>query len=211
MDLADRREAYETAGLDVADVAADPIAQFEHWFRDAEVAGLWEPNAMSVSTVDPDGTPSSRILLLKHVDERGFVFYTNYESAKARGLAAHPAAALTFAWLPLRRQVRVVGTVSQTSAEESDAYFSRRPRGSQLGAWASEQSTVLVDRAALEARYAEVERRFAGCDVPRPPHWGGYRVQHQTVEFWQGRPNRQHDRIRYEPTDVGWQITRLAP
>lgn len=211
MDLADRREEYVTAGLDIDEVHADPIAQFERWFTEVESAGLWEPNAMVVSSVDPDGWPTSRFVLLKEVDQRGFAFYTNYESDKARALDHSGRAALTFGWHELRRQVRVLGHVSRVDAEHSDAYFARRPRGSQIGAWASPQSRPVADRSILDERYDEVEARFADLDIPRPPNWGGYLVRPERVEFWQGRPNRFHDRIVYTWHADGWTRARLAP
>jgi pyridoxamine 5'-phosphate oxidase len=211
VDLSDRRETYIHDGLDLADLAPDPFTQFEHWFADAEAANLWEPNSMTVATVDDGGFPSVRYVLLKSVDVDGFVFYTNYRSAKGRALDHSGRAALAFGWLELRRQVRVIGTVTKTSREESAAYFAQRPRGSQIAAWASPQSEVVADRAELERRYGDVEARFADGDIPRPEHWGGYRVRPLSVEFWQGRPHRFHDRMRYRRTDVGWRIERLAP
>ena len=197
--------------LDVADVDPDPITQFERWFADAVTAGVDEPNAMTLATATADGAPSARQVLLKGVDHRGFTFYTNYTSTKARQMAANPRVALVFRWFALARQVRVTGTARRVPAEESDAYFRTRPRASQLGAWASPQSQVLPDRAGLEALVAEVEARFAGRDVSRPPHWGGFVVAHTSVEFWQGRENRLHDRIRYRLDGSQWRVERLAP
>ncbi len=209
-DLARQREEYETAGLDVADVADDPIEQLTSWFREADDAGVYEPNAMVVSTVDVDGRPDGRVVLVKAIDQRGIVFYTNYESAKGRALDHAGFAAANFAWLPLHRQVRISGSVERVSNDESDTYFSVRPRGSQIGAWASQQSQPIADRATLEQRWAEVDARF-GDVVPRPPHWGGYRIEPDTIEFWQGRRNRMHDRVRYDRSSDGWTRTRLQP
>jgi pyridoxamine 5'-phosphate oxidase len=211
MDLATRRESYETSGFDLADAADDPTTQFRRWYADATDAGVVEPNAMAVATIDEEGQPEARFVLLKAVDEDGFVFYTNYTSAKGRALDRSGRAGLTFAWLQLRRQVRVRGTVTRTSAAEADAYFATRGRGSQIGAWASPQSDVVPDRAFLDDAYTRTEERFAGRDIPRPDHWGGFRVLPETVEFWQGRPNRFHDRLRYVRSDGGWRIERLAP
>jgi pyridoxamine 5'-phosphate oxidase len=211
--LARLRREYEGRGLDVADVDPNPIEQFDRWFAEVRAAGYFEPNAMVLSTVDSDGHPRARTVLLKAVDERGFVFYTNYTSAKAAELDACGYAALTFSWSEVRRQVRVAGPAARVDEAESDAYFATRPRGSQLGAWASDQSAVVASRAELDERYAEVERRFAGRDIPRPPHWGGYRVRPEVVELWQGRENRLHDRLRYtrDAACGAWRIERLAP
>jgi len=198
--------------LSPADLAGDPMAQFARWYADAEAAGEPEPEAMSVATVGPEGTPSVRIVLLKHFDRDGFVFYTNRTSRKGRELAANAAVALAWRWPRLERQVRVTGQARFADDRDSDAYFATRGRGSQLGAWASHQSQVLVDRAELEGRLAEVEDRFAGGDVPRPPWWGGYVVAPETVEFWQGRADRLHDRFRYErDQESGWRIDQLSP
>jgi pyridoxamine 5'-phosphate oxidase len=196
--------------LDVGDVDVDAIIQFERWFAEAVAADEFEPEAMCVATAVND-RPAARMVLMKAVDQRGFVFYTNYESQKADELAANPWAALVFRWTTLRRQVRVTGQAERVSEAESDAYFASRERGSQLGAWASPQSTVLPDRATLERRMAEVEARFAGQPVPRPPWWGGIRVVPESIELWQGQPNRLHDRLRYTLTDEGWRVERLAP
>jgi len=206
------REDYKGHALDVADVHPDPITQFHRWFDEAVGEGVAEPDAMTLATVDAEGSPRARVVLLRGLDERGFAFYTNRESAKGRELAGNPLAALTFAWLEIYRQVRVTGAASTLPDEESDAYFATRPRGAQVGAWASPQSAPLADRATLEARVAEVEERFAAlAHVPRPPFWGGYVVRPETVELWQGRPNRLHDRVRYRRDGEAWIIERLAP
>ena len=191
----------------------DPMDQFTRWFQDAvERSGLNDPNAMCLSTLSPEGVPEGRIVLLKGVDPRGFVFYTNLESAKGRALAAHPVAALTFHWDRLARQVRVQGAVEPVMDEEADSYYASRPRGSRLGAWASEQSRPLVDRATLEGRVQEMERRYPGDEIPRPPHWSGFRVLPAAVEFWQGRTSRLHDRFVYRKDSGGrWAIQRLNP
>lgn len=191
----------------------DPMDQFTRWFEDAvERSGLNDPNAMCLSTLSPEGIPEGRIVLLKGVDPRGFVFYTNLESAKGRALATHPVAALTFHWDRLARQVRVQGAVEPVTDEEADGYYASRPRGSRLGAWASEQSRPLVDRATLEGKVQEMERRYPGDEIPRPPHWSGFRVLPVAVEFWQGRTSRLHDRFVYRKDSGGrWTIQRLNP
>jgi pyridoxamine 5'-phosphate oxidase len=212
MSLPDLRRHYALSELREGAVEADPFAQFHRWFDEARAnAAVLEPNAMTLATVDGQGHPAARIVLLKGFDERGFVFYTNYESAKGRQLEAHPYAALVFFWAVLERQVRVTGGVTFASDEESNAYFASRPRGSQLGAWASTQSAPVSGRAELEARLAETTARFGEGVVPKPPRWGGYRVAPDAVEFWQGRPDRLHDRLRYVRAGGGWQIERLCP
>ena len=212
MNLDDLRREYTQRGLREEDLAPDPFTQFGAWFDEVAQADIREPNAMTLATATPDGRPSARMVLLKGVDARGFAFFTNYESRKGAELAANPRAALVFFWVQLERQVRVEGRVERLSAEESDAYFASRPEGSQLGAWASQQSAVLPDRGPLEARYEELRAQYEGHEVPRPPFWGGFRVVPETVEFWQGRVNRLHDRLRYRRQDDGsWVIERLSP
>jgi len=209
--LRDRRVQYETAGLDLADLAATPIQQWHRWYDDAVEAGVAEPNAMTVSSNDAEGQPDARVVLAREVNDEGIVFYTNYESAKGIQLAGAPFASAVFAWLDLHRQVRVRGEIEVVSSEESDAYFASRPRESQIGAWASAQSQVIAGREELELAVAEATQRFLGGDVPRPPHWGGLRIVPSTMEFWQGRPSRLHDRFRYAWAGTQWSISRLAP
>jgi pyridoxamine 5'-phosphate oxidase len=212
MNLDDQRREYTQRGLREEDLAPDPFTQFGAWFDEVAQADIREPNAMTLATATPDGRPSARMVLLKGVDTRGFAFFTNYESRKGGELDANPRAALVFFWVQLERQVRVEGRVERLSAEDSDAYFASRPEGSQLGAWASQQSAVLPDRGPLEARYEELRAQYGGQEVPRPPFWGGFRVVPETVEFWQGRVNRLHDRLRYRRQDDGsWVIERLSP
>lgn len=197
--------------LDPRRVAADPIEQFRRWFAEAEAAGFLEPAAMTLATATRQGVVAARMVLLRGVDERGFAFFTNYTSRKAEELADNPRAALVFYWDKLERQVRIVGTVVQSSLEESDAYFRQRPRGSQLAAWASNQSQPITDRAGLEAEWHRLDQQYATVPVPLPPFWGGYRVVPVEIEFWQGQPNRLHDRVRYRQSEDGWVIERLAP
>ena len=205
------RKEYTRTGLNETDASPDPIAQFRRWFDEALAADLHEPNAMTLASATPDGCPSARVVLLKGFDERGFVFYTNYEGRKARELEINPLCALVFYWGELERQVRVEGRAGRISDEESDAYFAGRPRGSQLGAWASEQSRPVRDRGALEVRLRELEAEYEGREVPRPPFWGGYRIEPETIEFWQGRENRLHDRLRYRRSNGHWRRERLQP
>lgn len=193
-------------------VDPSPFRQFDVWFREALATYPFDATAMTLATVDPDGRPSARVVLLKGFDERGFVFYTCYESRKAEALDKNPWAALVFHWANVVRQVRIEGRVERADADESDAYFATRPRGSQIGAIASPQSQVLRDRDELLTRVAAVTARYDGQEIPRPPTWGGYRVAPTSIEFWQGRPDRLHDRLRYRPAEGGaWEIERLAP
>lgn len=210
-DLAQMRKSYERAALDESHVLADPMAQFQRWFDDAVHAKVDEPNAMTLSTASAEGRPSSRILLLKGADERGFVWFTNYNSRKGRDLAANPYAAIQFFWHELERMVRVEGRVERVTAQESDEYYKVRPLGSRIGAWASPQSQVLSSRDVLEAAFQDQQAKL-GEDPPRPDHWGGYRLIPDHWEFWQGRPSRLHDRLVFnQAADGSWQLQRLAP
>ena len=210
MKIADIRSDYALKRLDETDVDADPFKQFHAWLAEALGAQVPEPTAMTLATVDEEGNPSARIMLLKALDERGFVFYTNYESRKGHELAARPRAALTFFWMELQRQVRIEGRVEKVSAAESDEYFAIRPLGSRIGAWASTQSAVIASRPWLEARVKAAEAQY-GESPPRPPHWGGFRVIPDWLEFWQGRQSRLHDRIAYTREASGWVVSRLSP
>ena len=210
MKIADLRQEYMRAGLTEADVARDPIAQFERWFDEAVRAGVPLANAMTLATVDANGAPSARIVLLKGIEQGGFSFYTNYRSRKARELEARAAACLVFLWSQLERQVRIDGTVERVTPQESDAYFASRPLGARLSTWASPQSERVPDRGTLE-RAMEAARARYGDQPPRPAHWGGYRVRPDSLEFWQGRADRLHDRLLYMREADGWRLVRLAP
>lgn len=210
LDLAAVRREYTQAGLAESDAARDPFEQFDNWMRDALAHELPIANAMTLATVTPEGRPDARIVLLKGVDQGGFVFYTNYQSAKGRQIATNPHGCLVFFWVEMEREVRICGAMHKVSAQESDAYFASRPLGSRLSAWASNQSSPVEGRAPLEAALAAAEQRH-GSAPPRPPHWGGYRLMPEAFEFWQGRPNRLHDRLRYAREGEAWNIVRLAP
>lgn len=212
MSLADLRNDYGRLKLDERDLDPDPIRQFERWFGEALAADIGEANAMTLATAAPDGRPSARIVLLRGCDPRGFSFFTNHDSRKGRELDSNPRAALVFYWRELERQVRVEGSIVRIAADESDAYFRSRPLASRIGAWASDQSEVVASRESLEARFREIESKFQDEEVPRPVNWGGYRLVPESIEFWQGRPNRLHDRLRYRiGADEAWVIERLNP
>jgi len=212
IDIAGLRFDYSSRGLRRTDLDPDPIRQFNLWFTDAANAGIGDANAMSLATSTRDGAPSVRIVLLKGFDERGFVFFTNYSSEKGKELEMNPRAALALYWMQLERQVRIAGKVERTSREDSERYFQSRPSASQLSAWASRQSEVIDSRKILDARLAKISERYEKGQIPLPPHWGGYRVHPEVIEFWQGRQNRLHDRFRYTRQAAGkWQIDRLAP
>jgi pyridoxamine 5'-phosphate oxidase len=209
--IADLRLNYTLQALDEAEVAPNPIEQFQIWFDQAMAAQLPEPNAMTLATATTAGIPSARIVLLKGLDDHGFVFYSNFESRKGEELRQNPSAALVFLWTTLERQVRIEGRVEPVSDEEADAYFHSRPLTSRLGAWTSDQSRVIPDRAVLEQRFADLQVMYQDQPVPRPPHWGGFRVIPNQIEFWQGRPSRLHDRLRYRRDNEAWKLDRLAP
>ncbi len=212
MSLADLRKDYSLAGLLEKDLARDPFRQFEKWFQEAEAAKIHEPNAMTLATATREGHPSARTVLLKGLDGRGFVFYSNYDSRKGRDLSENPRASLLFPWLALERQVTVEGAIAKLTREESEAYFHSRPRASQLGAWVSQQSAIISGRAVLEDSLKALDKKYAGAEIPLPPNWGGYRVNPETVEFWQGRRSRLHDRLRYRREKSGdWIVERLSP
>ena len=213
MNLRDRRIQYETAGLDFDDLDESPIQQWHAWYIEAVEAELAEPNAMAVGTIDAEGMPDSRIVLVRGFDDDGLTFFGNYNSAKGQQIDANPVASAVFPWIGLHRQVRVRGSIEMLPRHESDAYFASRPRDSQLGAWASPQSEVISGREVLNERHAEFAEKFAGTEVLRPPHWGGWLIVPDVFEFWQGRPNRLHDRFRYRRDDntQDWVIERLAP
>lgn len=211
LDIAALRHDYVAHGLHRADLDADPIKQFTNWFGAATAAEIRDVNAMALATATPDGTPDVRIVLLKGVDERGFVFFTNYESAKGKQIAANPRVVLNIFWVQLERQIRIGGRAEKISGQESEEYFHTRPVGSQLGAWASQQSEVIANREVLETKLAELTQKFAGSKIPLPPFWGGYRVVPEAIEFWQGRADRLHDRFRYMRDGAGWRIDRLSP
>ncbi len=211
VDISERRKEYEEAGIDASSVFVDPIDQFKVWYVDAQEAQISEPDAAVIGSVNEEGFPSSRFVLVRKVDADGFVFFTNYRSDKATSFSLSPKVSLTFGWLPLHRQVRVHGLVKIATETESDEYFAQRPRGHQIGAWASPQGQVIPDRQTLVDRYEEILERFGDDPIPRPDHWGGYRIRPTMIEFWQGRPDRLHDRLRYIWSDEGWLIERLAP
>ncbi len=211
MDLSELRKEYEEEGIDTANALDDPIKQFQTWYDQAKEAQIPEPDAAVIASVNEEEYPSSRFVLVRKVDENGFVFYTNYRSDKATSFSLSPKVSLTFGWLPLHRQVRVHGLVEVASEKESDDYFSQRPRGHQIGAWASPQGQAIPDRETLISRYKEIAEKFGEERIPRPEHWGGYRIRPTMIEFWQGRPDRLHDRLRYTRESDSWLIERLAP
>lgn len=211
MNIRDIRQEYTLCGMDDSYLGANPIDLFDRWFREAVNAGINEPSAMALSTLGTDGYPQSRIVLLKGYGEEGFSFFTNYESQKGNALAQHPKASLLFFWPELQRQIRITGNVEKTSVEESEEYFRSRPRGSRLGAWTSEQSQEIPSRKTLEERYEAFDLKFPEDDIPKPPHWGGYRLIPLTFEFWQGRESRLHDRISFRKENGKWRTARLAP
>ncbi|BAU10185.1 pyridoxamine 5-phosphate oxidase [Leptolyngbya sp. NIES-3755] len=209
--IADLRQDYTKETLNETDIDPNPFVQFRRWFDQAVNAELPEPNAMTLATASKDGIPAARIVLLKALDDRGFTFFTNYNSAKGKELEANPQAALVFLWTELERQVRIVGSVEKITSEESDGYFFSRPHNSRLGAWASEQSEVIPNRDVLEEKLAALKSEYENREVPRPPHWGGFRVIPREIEFWQGRSSRLHDRLRYRHQNGAWVIDRLSP
>jgi pyridoxamine 5'-phosphate oxidase len=209
--ISDIRKTYSTGALNESDVLANPIEQFKVWLQQAIEAEMLEPTAMTLATATKDGKPSARTVLLKNVDEHGFVFYTNYDSRKANELSENPNAALLFLWDRLERQVRIEGTMSKVSREQSEAYFKSRPHGSQLGAWVSHQSETIASREVLEEKMRELQNKFTEGNVPLPEFWGGYTLKPESIEFWQGRPSRLHDRLRYLKISEGWKIERLSP
>jgi pyridoxamine 5'-phosphate oxidase len=211
MDLSEFRKEYAAHGIDRHELLDHPLAQFKAWFEQAKTAGVIEPNAMVLSTLGRDGFPSSRTVLLKAADERGFSFFTNYDSKKGEEIAANPRVTLLFPWFSLERQIHITGLLTRTSEEESVTYFARRPYGSQLGALASNQSDIIADRKVLEARLADLKAKHPEGQVPKPPHWGGYRLAPTCFEFWQGRTNRLHDRFHYTLNKGAWDIVRLSP
>ncbi len=211
MSIADIRKEYSLKTLNEADVFADPMQQFEKWWQEAIESKIEEVNAMTLATATAEGKPSARIVLLKGIDRNGFVFFTNYHSHKGNQIEENPFVSLVFFWKELERQVRVEGSISKVTAEESDAYFSSRPEGSRIGAWASPQSRIIASREVMEENVTELEKSFANKEIDRPPHWGGYIVIPNLLEFWQGRNSRLHDRIQYTYKDAAWKIERLAP